>query len=171
MAICLVCSHEKNREINFALLRGAMATVTAKKFGVPVQTLCRHRRLHLRLRLRSSQGKSRQPSTLEEKLAAIDADLQRLQLEAECSKGVANIDAALRVLKARRELIELEAKLAGKLSEGAGTSVTVNAGNSQPPQPQPTREEMVAMARDFLQEYENERLLFPGEIIDAKPVE
>jgi hypothetical protein len=172
LAVCQICSHEKNREINFALLRGAMATVTAKKFSVPVQTLCRHRRLHLHLRLRSSQGKSRQPSTLEEKLAAIDADLQRLQLEAECSKGVANIDAALRVLKARRELIELSAKLSGRLlSDGAGTTVTVNTGAAQPQQPQPSPEEMAQMARDYLQSYENERQLFPGEIIDAKPIE
>jgi hypothetical protein len=149
LSVCQICSHEKNREINFALLRGAMATVTAKKFGVPVQTLCRHRRLHLRLRLRSSQGKSRPPSTLEEKLAAIDADLQRLQLEAECSKGVANIDAALRVVKARQNLLELEAKIVGRMPEG-GTTVNVHTGASQPEQ-QVSEEEMNRLIQEYIE--------------------
>jgi hypothetical protein len=170
MSVCQICAHEKSREINHMLLRGAMVTVTAKRFAVPLQPLARHRRLHLRFRLRSS-GKSNLPETFESKLASLSADLQRLQLEAECSKGVANIDAALRVLKARQNLLEFEAKLAGKLIDGPGTSVTVNTGNPQPQQPTPSPEEMAQMARDYLQSYENERQLFPGEIIDAKPVE
>jgi transposase-like protein len=173
MSVCLICSHEKNREINYALLRGALVTVTAKKFGVPVQTLARHRRIHLRFKLRSARGKSQPPSTLEEKLAAIDADLQRLQLEAECSKGVANIDAALRVVKARQNLLELEAKIVGRMPDGgAGTSVTVNTGNAQPQQPTPTPEEMLRLAKEFIEDYEREHALYPGEIIvNAKPTE
>lgn len=173
MSVCSICSHEKNREINYALLRGALVTATAKKFGVPVQTLARHRRIHLRFKLRSARGKTQPPSTLEEKLAAIDADLQRLQLEAECSKGVANIDAALRVVKARQNLLELEAKIVGRMPDGAGTSVTVNTGaNAQPQQPQPTPEQMLQLAKEYIAEYELEHALYPGEIIvHAKPTE
>jgi hypothetical protein len=164
MSVCGICCNERAREINNELLAGRMIRQVAKKFELSVQALGRHRRRHLRFR-----SKAQPATTLDEKFRVLSEDAERLQLAAEC--GGANVREALQVLRLRMSLLELEGKVAGRLSDGSTTSVTVNTGNTPPQTPPPSPEEMAQMARDYLQSYENERQLFPGEIIDAKPTE
>jgi transposase-like protein len=143
MAVCTICADERVLEINRLLLRGGMVRATAKRFGLSEQVLGRHRRRHLRFR----GAKPRLAETFEQKLAALVDDGARLQIESEC--GV-NVKAALAVLRERRELLEMEARLAGKISDGSSTNVIVNTGNAAQPPQEVSREEMDRLIQEYI---------------------
>jgi hypothetical protein len=48
---CSVCKHPQEREIATALLAGGSCRQVAKRYEIPVSTLARHHRLHLRARI------------------------------------------------------------------------------------------------------------------------
>lgn len=83
-------------------------------------------------------------ATLEEKARDLSRDAQRLQLLAE---NGASIELALRALKERRNLLLIEAKLAGKLTESPAV-VVQNAVNLPAG---PTEEETNRLVREYME--------------------
>ena len=169
MSVCRICSDERALEINKLLLQGAMVRMVARKFTLSEQVLARHRRRHLRF----GGVRTNLPKTLEEKLAALNEDGARLQAIAECGGATT---ASLQILKARVALIELEARLTGRLDSG-GTTVNVNAGISAPAA---TPDDVARMVREYVEilgpdalqalpEYEAETVPL-GDGPDEKPV-
>ena len=121
MAVCSVCGHEDARKINACLISGQLIVRVAKRFNISRQALGRHRSKHLRYRAPKSQP----ATTLEGKFQELSLDMANLQAEALC--GV-NVRDALQVMRMRMTLLELEAKVTGRLNDGkGGVNVTVNA--------------------------------------------
>lgn len=142
MAVCSVCGHEDARKINAALISGQLVIRVAKKFGVSRQALGRHRAKHLRYRAPKSQP----ATTLEGKFHELSLDMANLQAEALC--GV-NVREALQVMRMRMSLLELEAKVTGRLNDGkSGVNVTVNAGASAQAASQDDADQII---RDYLE--------------------
>lgn len=108
MAQCSICSHKEAREINRRVLTGRQIKETAKEFKINRGTLYSHMRNHLPWR--SSRAKP--GVTIAEKLADLEFELRRLQILGECGE---KIGPAIQAVTARRNLLELEARMAGKL--------------------------------------------------------
>jgi hypothetical protein len=142
MAVCSVCGHEDARKINAALISGQMVVRVAKRFNVSRQALGRHRSKHLRYRAPKTQP----ATTLEGRFHELSLDMANLQAEALC--GV-NVREALAVMRMRMSLLELEAKVTGRLNDGkGGVNVTVNAGASTPTASQ---DDADAIVREYLE--------------------
>jgi hypothetical protein len=138
MAVCSVCGHEEARKINAALISGQLVVRVAKRFNVSRQALGRHRAKHLQYRA----PKTPPATTLEGKFHELSLDMANLQAEALC--GV-NVRDALAVMRMRMTLLELEAKVTGRLNDGkGGVNVTVNAGASAPAASQDDAEQIIA---------------------------
>jgi hypothetical protein len=107
MAACSICSHVKAKEINRRLLLGQQVPEIADEFHFNRQTLRYHRRKHL------PWWKHGRPAvTMTEQLDQLNYELRRLQILAECGE---EIGRAVQAVTARRQLIELQARLGGKL--------------------------------------------------------
>ena len=104
MALCSVCSHVKAREINARLLQGARIKATAEQYGFTFGIVRHHRRYCLPWR----SAKTPKPITIDEQLADLKFESERLQFLGEA--GV-SITGAIQAVKERRALLELEARM------------------------------------------------------------
>ncbi len=106
--VCRICSDERSKEINKALLNGQTVKQVAAKFGLNLWTARNHRKKCLPWRSpRLLKGES-----VEEQMDELKRELWRLQLLAEAGE---NVSAALAVVRQRQSLLELEARAAGML--------------------------------------------------------
>lgn len=133
---CSICPHERSAEIDRALRRNGIIAELARRFGVSYQALKKHRR-HVR-GLRPMV----KPKSPQDKIAALESDLEFLMYEA--LSGV-DIRSALKAIEAKRALIELEGKFSGQLESESGAKVTVNVTQ------QSTPEEAQAAVREYLE--------------------
>jgi hypothetical protein len=108
MAQCSVCSNSRAKEINRWLLLGRQGPDVATEFGFKAQTIRWHLRNHLPWRSRRAP----KPETIMEELDVLEFELRRLTVLASCGEA---IGGAIQALTARRALIELRARLEGKL--------------------------------------------------------
>jgi hypothetical protein len=108
MAQCTICSHEKARDINRLLLTRGQVRAVAVEFGLNRGTVFNHLRKHLPWRSR------RRPKavTIAEQLEELKFELHRLQILGECGEP---IGGAIQALNARRAVVELQARLEGRL--------------------------------------------------------
>jgi hypothetical protein len=108
MARCSVCSHEKAKDINRLLLTRGHVSAVAREYKLCRGSVWNHFKAHLPWRLQ------RRPKsvTVREQLEDLKFELLRLQVLGECGESVGGAIAAL---NARRQVIELEARLEGKL--------------------------------------------------------
>jgi hypothetical protein len=107
--VCRACRNEKIKEIDKTILGGrASITALSVKYDLPVWVLKEHRKRHLPWR----NPKAKPPETVTEKLADLGLELKRLQVLAECGEHVAE---ALSVVRERRQMLELEARMEGRL--------------------------------------------------------
>jgi hypothetical protein len=106
--MCVVCVNDKVRVINRRLLMGGRTKAIAAEFGIRLQSLSWHKKRHLPWRSRFAK----EPVTVEEQLAFLKLELRRLQILAECGEP---IGGAIRAITARRQVLELEARLDHKL--------------------------------------------------------
>jgi hypothetical protein len=109
MASCSICSDPRIKEINRWLLTGRQMSVTAKEFGFNALTMAYHRRKHLPYR----NSRLPKPVTVQEHLAQIQYELQRLTILGEC--GERGVHAACIALRERRYVLELQARMGGHL--------------------------------------------------------
>jgi hypothetical protein len=107
MAICTVCSDARAKEINRWLLTGRKGPDVAKEFGINVQILRWHRRKHLPY----WNPRRPKPVTVGEELAQLKYELSRLAMP----QSGEPIGAAISAVTAKRQVLELEARLEGKL--------------------------------------------------------
>jgi hypothetical protein len=108
MAQCVICSSEKAAQVNRWLLTGRREKETAAEFGFKVQTLRWHKRRHLPWRSKRTP----RPVTVMEELELMEYELRRLTVLAESGHP---IGSAVQALTARRSVLELRARLEGKL--------------------------------------------------------
>ena len=108
MAQCQVCSNARAKELNRWLLTGRQVSAVAKEFGFNVQAIRWHRRNHLPYRSRWEK----KPVTVSEQLEELKYQLDRLRVLAETGEP---IGVAIQAVTAKRMVLELEARLEGKL--------------------------------------------------------
>ena len=165
---CIVCNHEEAKSWNRILLspqgrRTGVVSELARRLKCSRQVIWRHRKFHLHLEVGNPQilmqtvGKER---TIEERVKILGAEAHRLQLLSE--QGV-DITRALEALKMRRALLELEAKIAGKLDQGSGGAKVLVQNLVQAPREEAvTAEEADRVVKEYLEVCGRQAL--PGEV-------
>lgn len=108
MPQCRICSHEKVRDINRHLLTQGQVAKVAREYKLCQGTVWNHFKKHLPWR----RQRRAEAVTVREQLEDLKFELRRLQILGECGESVGGAIAAL---NARRQVIELEARLEGKL--------------------------------------------------------
>lgn len=119
---CNICTRPDVKEINLVLLsrqgrRTGIFTAMARKLGVARQTLWRHRKEHLRIDV-SREAPKRKNLTFEERVAMLESEADRLQAQAENGAPKEVVEQALKALGIRMKLLQLEARLSGRLRGG-----------------------------------------------------
>src|SRR5271168_5025572 len=99
--VCSICTHDKIKEINRALLGGWTVKSVAVKFELNLWSARKHWRRHLPWKDRHA----RPAGTVDEQMEDLKLELRRLQILAECGD---NVLGPLTVLKQRQSLLELE---------------------------------------------------------------
>jgi hypothetical protein len=126
---CLICSRADAAEIDRLLLskaalRSGIISSLAARIGCHRSVIWRHRKNHLRMPMSRTAPRG-EGGTLEEKAERLANEAGRLQQLAECNMEKAAFERALRALNVRFRLLELQCRLAGRLSGGkAGHDVT-----------------------------------------------
>jgi hypothetical protein len=108
--ICGICSNERVREINRAMLLGLTTKAVVEKFGLNTWTARQHRKKCLPYR--NPRVPKKAAETIPEQVAELKRELWRLQLLAEAGE---NVSGALAVVRQRQSLLELEARSQGLL--------------------------------------------------------
>jgi hypothetical protein len=108
MAQCVICSNPKAKEVNRWLLTGRQVGEVSKEFGFKAGTLQWHLRKHLPWRSRRAP----KPQTIMEELDLLDHELRTLTVLTQCGEPIGQ---ALQAITNRRSVLELRARLEGKL--------------------------------------------------------
>jgi hypothetical protein len=111
MARCAICSHERVREINTDLLMHRRRKEICDLYSLNRERLGQHARKHIPYR----DPRAKKPVTTQEKLAAITYELERLQVLAESDPRF-NATESLKVITARRAMLELEMRAQGMMN-------------------------------------------------------
>jgi hypothetical protein len=121
---CTICAHPKREEIDHALLSGKTYREITGNFPVSKSSLERHRNHITASLLKSREAEEiARGDDLVEDLRALAVEANRLKAEAEKS---GNVRAAIAALREITRLIELRAKIAGKLKEGQVNVINVH---------------------------------------------
>lgn len=72
---CSVCKHAQEREITTALISGATCRQVAKRYKIPVSTLARHHRLHLKTRIARAEATIGPPSRVQCEPGSIEGEV------------------------------------------------------------------------------------------------
>lgn len=113
---CTICTHEKRAEIDQALVTGTSYRNVSVQYGISVGAIQRHKKDHIVDDLANSpraQTIARSDNLLDQLQALKDKALDILET-AESAKA---LPVALQAIREVRSVIELYAKLAGKLQE------------------------------------------------------
>lgn len=157
---CLICNRPDAKEIDRLLLskaglRSGVISSLAAKLDVDRTVLWRHRKFHLGMTMKR-RGPKGEPTTLEEKAAALSAEAKRLQQMAESGMEKQEFERALRALNVRVRLLQVEGQLAGRLSGGKTAEVTpqnvhlaLKQANAEPVEEDP--EELERARKEFLE--------------------
>jgi hypothetical protein len=108
MAQCSACRNPRVKEINRWLLLGRTEKEAAAEFGFKPGILAWHKRKHLPWRSRRRV----KVVTIQEQLEEMKFELTRLQVLGQCGES---IGGAIQALRERRAVVELEARLEGRL--------------------------------------------------------
>src|SRR5690242_8488304 len=129
---CTICHHHRRDAMDKALLRGEQLKAVARRYGVSDDALGRHRK-HMQMVIAKAAAVVEQKdlaygSALLAEIGRIRADAERLQIESERRQ---DIRGALRAIHERLAVVELEAKLSGKIETGQ-KNVTINLQTVSP---------------------------------------
>jgi hypothetical protein len=113
---CTVCSHPKVSEINEALLGSEAYRSIAKRFGASASAMYRHQQEHLPQALVKAKDAEEVLSAdnLLARVGELEADARRIAAAAEAS---GDLRAALAGVRELTKLVELLARLTGRLGE------------------------------------------------------
>ena len=113
---CTICSHDRRKEIDEALIIGASYRSIAQRFGVSCDSVRRHRLNHLPNELVKSE-KAREAArsdNLADKMAALESTALGILERAE--KG-GDLNTAIRAIREVRGVIETMAKIFGNIRD------------------------------------------------------
>lgn len=118
---CTACMHPQRDAIDLALLSGETLRAIAKRFGVSVAAVNRHRD-HLPGQLVKAQEAAEAVSagTLLERLMELNAQTREILRE---TREAGNHDLALKAIARVEKQLELEGKLIGELNEGPTVNI------------------------------------------------
>ena len=116
---CTVCHHARRDSMDKLLLRGEQINSVARQFSVSPDAIFRHKK-HMQLVMAKAAAVTELKdvaygSSLLAEIARIRADAERLQLESESRR---DLRGALRAIQTRLTVIELEARLTGRIDAG-----------------------------------------------------
>lgn len=116
MRVCSICRHRRLTQIDQALLRCQPQAAVARTFGVSPDAISRHSK-HMqsalvRAKTRQDGDELRYGDKLLREIDRIRQDAERLQDESEQRRDVRS---ALRAIHERLAVVELEAKLSGRI--------------------------------------------------------
>ena len=140
---CTICTHHRRDSMDKQSLRGEQLKSVARHFSVSEDALGRHETHADCDREGCGSGRSENVaygSALLAEIGRIRADAERLQLESERRHDVRG---ALRAIHERLAVVELEAKLSGKI-DSSQRNLTINVQAISP-------EEAVQYAHDILE--------------------
>jgi hypothetical protein len=122
---CSVCEHSKRQEIEQSILAGEAFSVIAQRYALSRDSVRRHKEsghIDAKLVAASEATEVAQADNLLQQLVGIRADADRIMRKAERAKDYRAAVAAIREL---RGVLELWARLEGRLAERAGVQVGV----------------------------------------------
>jgi hypothetical protein len=111
MSVCAVCSHQRVREINTDILMRRRRKEICELYSIGRECLAGHARKHLPYR----DPRKKRPVTTQEKLDLLIYELERLQVLAESDPRF-DATEAIKVIAARRSLLELEMRAQGMMN-------------------------------------------------------
>ena len=114
--VCKVCSHPRVDEINRLLIETRNISELSRRFGVPWDSLKRHRELHLPVRLAKAKEASEvaQAGTLLEQVQSLQQKALSILNKAEAA---GQLNVALAGIREARSCLELLAKLDINISD------------------------------------------------------
>lgn len=123
--ICGVCGHERNSEINAALVAGEPYRTIAKRFGASPAAVFRHGKEHVPVAMVQAKAArvEIQADTLFDRLRAINRETQDILREA---RGAQNHVVALQAIGRVEKQLELEARLLGELDDSIKMAVGIH---------------------------------------------
>jgi hypothetical protein len=123
---CNICSHEKLKEINQALIDGQSLRNIAKQYQVSYSAVNRHKKEHLPAALVKAQEAQAvtQADSLLDQVEALRAKAVNLLEQAE---NAGDLKTALQGIGQARACLELLAKVRGELQQEGQVNITFNA--------------------------------------------
>ena len=120
---CKVCSHPQVDEINRLLISSRNISELSRRFGVPWDSLKRHRELHLPVKLAKAQKavEVAQAGSLLEQVQSLQRKALSILNKAEAA---GQLSVALAGIREARSCLELLAKLEGELEGGIHISIS-----------------------------------------------
>jgi len=153
---CTICHHQRRDAMDKLLLRGEQLKAVARRFSVSDDALGRHKK-HMQVVMAKAASAQHNDAAygngLLAEVARIRADAERLQLESESRR---DLRGALRAIHTRLTVIELEAKLTGRIDAGQKNELHLHF----PP------ERALAVAEAYVARHGVER---PAELVAALP--
>jgi len=154
---CTICHHQRRDAMDKLLLRGEQLKAVARRFSVSDDALGRHKK-HMQIIMAKAAALGDQKDVaygngLLAEVARIRADAERLQLESESRR---DLRGALHAIHTRLTVIELEAKLTGRIDAGQKNELHLHF----PP------ERALAVAEAYVARHGVER---PAELVAALP--
>ncbi len=122
--ICKVCSHPRLDEINKTLIESMNISEIARKFGLPWDSLKRHKKLHLPALLMKSEKlvEIKAADSIIDRLLFLANETMEIYKEARKTR---NYGIALTAIARAEKQAELQAKLIGELKEFQQVNIEV----------------------------------------------
>ena len=121
---CKVCSHPKLNEINQSLIQSRNISELSRKYGIPWDSLKRHKELHLPALLQKAQEAEEvsQADTLLAQVEELKAKAWKLLNKAE---RAGDLRTALSGVREAKGCLELLAKMQGELQQEGTVNVSL----------------------------------------------
>jgi hypothetical protein len=122
---CTICSNENKNEINIAIVQGCSFRIIANQYSVSKAAIQRHAKNHLPSHIVQSEkaNELKEAESIIDSIFRLETSSIRIQEQAEEQN---DLKSALMAIREQARLIELRAKLLGKITSQEGSRTTIN---------------------------------------------
>jgi hypothetical protein len=122
---CTICSNENKNEINIAIVQGCSFRIIANQYSVSKAAIQRHAKNHLPSHIVQSEkaNELKEAESIIDSIFRLETSSIRIQEQAEEQN---DLKSALMAIREQARLIELRAKLLGKITSHEGSRTTIN---------------------------------------------